>query len=826
MKKVLSFFLIMMIVISSLSVFAYESAHEAESFVNGTEYVYNLKTIGIKPYSVTSTTCEPVNNTGSINKSTMTVFKLPMPTLSDEQTIENYKFRFCTSSAGNLMTYNRVVGLDNLDWSKVEDKTMNLTQEPLASAFADYETYSAYTSSEAVLCENYADTYYYYYDITAYANECRENGQDAIYVGVFNAYTKKVYAFTDSQFAADDERIPYAYFTPGVKTVDEEDDGYVNGEEYVYNIKSTGKRTYFVSNSDCKAGGYSTNVNKTTVTVIQFPLPKLDADQTLANYKIRICDVKASEDRGSSYIYLKLDNLNWESVTSLEARLTDEPFASAVANYNNADYLASQGSTSTKCTGYDFYYYTVDVTDYANECIAKGNEVMHIGVYSRSTRSIFALTDSSFTADDERIPYAYFTPGEISPIEFVSSNVDEKKPFVNSADDAVTFTFSQAVESAAATVNGKEFECVADGNKVSVSGLDDFSKCVVSVIANDAGGNEVEGSATVYTSYFPGYDGFGYLTTPSRIINASESKTSTYNPSTSKAQVVLWKVALPEIEEGKLFESFKLRFLSPVSCGEAFDFFKLPEDLDVENLVFTSDDTPEGKINIADYANNYNCYKADTGLKFSETTDLAWSDKDNGFLEASYADFTEYANECLLGGQTHMYIGIRSNSTQAITGVGNSTLAPAGQVHYYYWKTKDADSFIYAPYFYEGYEEDAELYSQAGAMMPLSTIVKGSFCYFRTMCCNYEDTAKTYKLIIANYSTKGKLVGVKTSTVTVPANTEKIIESETIYAGVKGKIKAFIWDDTELKSAIPYATTISVVEPPLDENETPEAPIE
>ena len=622
MKKFISIFVVMMLICSSLPIFAYESAHDTESFVNGTEYEYSLKKIGVKPYQISSASCTAATYTASTNKTTMTVFKLPLPEIADSQTIANYKFRFCSSSNGDQTVYNRVVGLDNLDWSKVEDGSINLTQEPLASAFADYETYTAYSSVESVLCENYADTYYYYYDITEYANKCRANGQDAIYIGVFHAYTRKVYAFTDSGFAS----------------------------------------------------------------------------------------------------------------------------------------------------------------------------------------------------DDERIPYTYFTTGEVPPIEFVSSNVNEKKPFVNSADDAVIFTFSEIVESATATVNGNEFACLTDGKKVSVSGLDDFSKCIVSVTAKDKIGNEATASATVYTSYFPGYDGFGYLTTPSRIINASENKTSTHNPSTSKTQVVLWKVALPELEEGKLFESFKLRFLSPVSYGEAYNFFKLPGDLDVENLIFTNNETPEGKTNIADYANNYNYYKADTGLKFSETTDLTWSDKDNGFLEASYADFTEYANECLLNGQTHMYIGIRSNSTQAITGVGNSTLAPAGQVHYYYWKTKDADSHIFTPEFV-AVDDESET--------ALSTLVQGGSYKFNAKVSNFEDADKNLNLIIAKYSTKGKLIAVKTKVVTVPGNSENYkIESKEISFSTKGTVKAFIWDDTELKSAIPYATTISVVEPPLDENETPEAPIE
>lgn len=624
MKKMLSILLTLMLVFSASGAFAADSAHDAETFVNGTEYEYSLKTIGVKPYGLSASECKAATYTSATNKVSMTVFQLPIPELDETQTISNYKFRFCGSSTGNFSTYIKAVKLDGVDFSKLQDLSARLTDEPYASAFNNYDTYKIGTDVTAVQCTNYTDNYYYYLDITDYATECRNNGQTVMYVGVFNAYTKNIFAFTDSGFAADDERIPYTYFT-----------------------------------------------------------------------------------------------------------------ASAMPDM---EYLGSNPVDSLEAT-----------------------------------------------------------------------------PVCETNVNSVVFAFNNAVEEATATINGTSTECTIDGANVTVEGFS-FGSNTVSVTATDANGTEATASESFFA--FAGYEGYDYLKSQSMYVNATEQKISTYNPSCAKAQAVVWRIPLPTLKEGQILESFKLRFLSPNACGESFNLFKLPgQDWVAENLIFTSNETPEGKANIADYANNYNYYKADTGIKNATSTDLAWPDKDNGVLEVTYADLTAYANECILNGQTTMWLGFRSNSTSAITGIGNSTLAPANIVHYIYWNATDAKEYIATPKFVAA--DDAE-------ETALSSLTSSESYKFTVNYSNYEDADKDVTFIIASYNNKGKLIGVNMNSAKALANTEnQKLESEAVTAtSGNGKIKAFIWDNSGIKPVLSYASTISVVKPVVDENETPEAPIE
>ena len=219
-------------------------------------------------------------------------------------------------------------------------------------------------------------------------------------------------------------------------------------------------------------------------------------------------------------------------------------------------------------------------------------------------------------------------------------------------------------------------------------------------------------------------------------------------------------------------------------------------------------------VAIASFSN-----KPDTGIKSATSTDLAWQDKDNGVLEVTYADLTAYANECILNGQTTMWLGFRSNSTSAITGIGNSTLAPANIVHYIYWNAADAKEYIATPKFVAA--DDAE-------ETALSSLTSSGNYKFTVNYSNYEDADKDITLIIASYNNKGKLIGVNMNSAKALANTEnRKLESEAVTAtSGNGKIKAFIWDNSGIKPVLSYASTISVVEPVVDENETPEAPIE
>lgn len=604
MKKLLAILLMLTFLVSTVPVFAAESAHGVTEFANGTEYMYNLKTIGVRPYQVTSTACTVAKYTSSANTGSMTVFQLPIPEISESQTFSNYTFRVCTSSAGNLGTYIKLVKLDGLDWSKITSGTTNLTEEPLASAFKNYEAYRANSSIEAVKCTAYPDNYYYLLDITDYAKFCRNNGQTVMHVGVYTPYAKKVYAFSDSSFSTDDERIPYTYFTA-------------------------------------------------------------------------------------------------ESIPAME-------------------YLGS------------------DIED-----------------------SI------------------------------------EKTPACETNKNSVTFSFNNLVKQVSATVNGEASQCSVIGSKVTVSNLD-FGSNDVSVTAADANGVEATASQSLFV--FENYDGYDYLKEQSYTVNSDGSSYSGYNPSSAPKQAVVWSIPLPTVESGKEISQFNLRFLSPNAKGESYRLIKLPgENWDKENLVFITGEVAEGKVNIEEYISSYPEYKANIGTKSFETSTLEWADNDNGYLEATYADLTKYAKECIENGQSKMWLAIHSTSTCAITGIGNTQHAPNGRVHYVYWKFEDAEQTASVPKVVLSSDENT--YANATALTALS---KDATYKFVTKLSNFEAEDKEITLIIAKYDSENTLTGVAPVTVTVAAGATNVEASSPALAmnGTEGIVKAFIIAEDDSKPVI------------------------
>jgi len=611
MKKLLAILLMLTFLVSAVPVFAAESAHGVAEYTNDTEYVYSLKTIGVHPYVITSSTCKKATYTAATNKSSMTVFELPIPNLTEGQTIKNYKFRFCGSSDGNFSTYIKAVKLDGADNSKLKDLSARLTDEPYNSAFNNYAAYRADTSVEAVQCTTHTTKYYYYLDITAYANECRNKGQSVMYVGVFNAYTKNIFAFSDSSFAADDERIPYTYFTA-------------------------------------------------------------------------------------------------ESIPAME-------------------YLGS------------------DIED----SIAK-------------------------------------------------------TPACETNKNSVTFSFNNPVKQVSITVNGEATQCRISGSRVTVADLG-FGSNDVSVTAADVNGIEATASQSLFV--FADSDGYDYLKDSSYLVTADGSSYSGYNPSSAPKQAVVWSIPLPTVESGKEISQFNLRFLSPNAKGENYRLIKLPgENWDKENLVFTTGEVAEGKVNIEKYISSYPEYKANIGTKTFETSTLEWADNDNGYLEATYADLTKYAKECIENGQSKMWLAIHSTSTYAITGIGNTQHAPAGRVHYVYWKFEDAEQTASVPKVI--LSDDVNAYANAVGLTALS---KDATYKFVTKISNYEAEDQEVTLIIAKYDSENTLTGVAPVTVTVTAGATDVEASSASLAmgGTEGKVKAFII--TEDDSTPVIVTHVSLI---------------
>ena len=222
MKKVLSVLLALMLVITALPTFAASSAVGQTEYADGIEYEYSIVSYAngmannseapddsYFPWYVSGSGSSRVKSGGGVstNSGAYLIFKLPLPKLSQEQVISNYKFNFATNTkTGNVGGSYSIARLpDNME----EMLSENLKTSD--SVIADSKANSAMSSLEAIQVEG-TEYYHYQADITAFANESYLKGLDHCYIMIWSASTYK-FMWSDSSYA--ESQKPYCYFTAG-----------------------------------------------------------------------------------------------------------------------------------------------------------------------------------------------------------------------------------------------------------------------------------------------------------------------------------------------------------------------------------------------------------------------------------------------------------------------------------------------------------------------------------------------------------------------------------------------------------------------------------
>lgn len=186
MKKILSVVMVIMLAFSQLSAFASDYANGVESEeANVASNVYLVNSSGSTQQSST-TNVEVKDGTSYM------IYPIPMPKLDVNQVFESFKFSVVTydGDARDMSSYLRLYKLPGDSWDGA-----SMTNSTISSYVNDYETYKAGLITQSVDTGTSGKNYRYTFDITDYANECRN--QSVIYVAAtIKTITAKVWVGT------------------------------------------------------------------------------------------------------------------------------------------------------------------------------------------------------------------------------------------------------------------------------------------------------------------------------------------------------------------------------------------------------------------------------------------------------------------------------------------------------------------------------------------------------------------------------------------------------------------------------------------------------
>ena len=711
-------------------------------------------------------------------KGNFAVYKIALPDVAEG---EGYEHFIISTSCGSAATYIMMPGED-WDFTKSLADTYWYNKITVADTVADYKANDA-----AIVVEENSHYNKYLADITTYANQCLNAGQEYMYIaaGAWSSTSNvAVHTMSDSSYVAA-ELYPQYYYRVGdaVETPDlppvKEEIPEVPFDHTIAGYQGVGNLTA-VPASYKVAGGVPTaasgNWGSTYMSGSgEFVIYKINVPAAPEGKEINHFILRFGGSKHPMRVF-KMPGTDWDLTKSL----ADTDWYKAVTvEATAAEYYANDAAIlSEEGASYNNYY--ADITNYVKECALSGQEYFYVVATawnSRSNVGLSTMTDGDYVRAGHK-PQYYYSFGDPKPIEFLSSSVEDGG-FMADVDAGVTFTFSANVESATATINDAAAEATFENGVVTVKGLVKNAENIIEVIATDAKGNEASASITVN-----GY-GKANLTIPTYAVTASGSKASTYNPSSSYASTIIFQIPLPKVSEGKEIDNFTFNFLTPTKLGATYDLVKLPgEDWVVANLIQTSGEVPDGLTNIYDFAEDEMgwkyVYDATRAKITSERVDIAPSattEDNKSYL--NHANLSEYARECIANGQSKMYLAVRSSSTQSITGIGDSSHAKDGRYHTVTWTFKDADVQIAAPK--AVLAADTASYDEA---MGAAVLAKDTEYKFVTKA-NIAG-----KFIVAKYNANGTLASI--DAIDLDGTGAEVSASFATGADA-GFVKAFVW---------------------------------
>jgi len=624
-EKILALVLSVLMIASQIGVIAFAEESAAPTIED-----YQAISDPVKVTADAYTNDSPMrtfNNDTTIHDSCGVVYKVEFPDMEGKE-FKNFIFRFGSWFYGGDSM--RVMGLP----ADTDVANLSESDEPFASMWANEAAYKCNVGS--VLGDNfYATLYHNYADITAYANECLKAGDDYMYIVVDSASTGKAFSsnLTDSSYIGWDMYPYYYYDTNDIPVYDPENPTIEGIQAISEPVQVTGPtysdgepmKPYINENANiCSAFGVVYKVDLPDMAGKEFEHFIFRFSTSFyGGSSLRVMGVPADTD---------IDNLG----------RSDEPFASMWANQEANK--CNVGPVLGDNFAYNYYKNYADITEYANKCLDAGDEYMYIAVGSASTAKAFSseLTDSTYIGYDMYPYYYHSTKEKDITLSLTQTNPENGAKDIK-ADTAVEFTFSNAIEFASATVNGKDAEANWDKNKVTVTAeFKQYTDYTVEVEITDIYGQELKSQVAFTTG--------GAFVSPKQTdgeswyITSSGSRALTDRQSIDLRQnnFVLHKIPVPQVNDGEILNSYKLSYIL-YPAGYATYVLKFEgEDWDPDSM--TSADEEVANI-LANYK-NYNVTESQTN-ELIETNHYCHTD-----------DITAYVNECILLGQEYMYVGV------------------------------------------------------------------------------------------------------------------------------------------------------------------------
>jgi len=714
-------------------------------------------------------------------KGNFAIYKIALPAVAEG---EGYKHFVISTGCGSAATFIMMPG-ENWDFTKTLADTFWYKNITADATVAEYKANDA-----AVLVE---ETNYYkncLADITTYANQCLNAGQEYMYIaaGAWSSTSNvALTTMTDSSYVGADNypcyyyRVGEAVETPDFPKMEEDapEEPEVPFEHTIAGYQGVGNLTKVTESYKVSGGAVSAASGSWGSTYMSgrgnFVIYKIDVPQAPEGKEIEHFILRFGASKNPMRVF-KMPGTDWDFTKTLAGTPWYNAVtvaASSTAYYaNEADILVEEG------TSYNNYY--ADITTYVKECALSGQDYFYVVATawnSTSNVGLSTMTDSTYVGAGHN-PQYYYSFADAKPIEFLSSSVKDGG-FVDDVEAGVDFMFSAVVENATATINDEAAEVEFAGGVVSVKNLNKNIANTIEVIATDASGNEATASITVN-----GY-GKANLTRSTYVVNSAGSTASTYNPSASYVATVIFQIPLPEVADGKEIENFTFNFITPNALGNLFQLVKLPgEDWTAANLIQTDGEVAEGLTNIYSFTQDPVSYKyvnkATRAKITSERVDIAPSaSNDDGKSYMNHANLSEYARECIARGQSTMWLAVRSNSTVAITGIGDSSHAGAGRIHTVTWTIKEKDAAIAAPKAVLAAEEVS--YDEASA----TTLLEKETEYKFITKANVVG-----KLVVAQYDANKKLVSIDAADLD---GTGADVAAAFTTGAEEGFVKVFVW---------------------------------
>ena len=703
------------------------------------------------------------------------ILKVDLPTIGNGQKYGKMIVRFAHSAGTDNNIAFKVEGIDVPNVSSIADTDFYKTIIKNRTA----SQYIAYDASNPIVTESMSGTNFHYVDITNWAQQSYYEGKDYVYlaVGSWNS-TVDLYAttLTDGDYTRAKYYPSYWYSIEDVEELAPIEQT-LEAYKAMPNLTNVTMSYYGGSGIINDASGHfgSSYFTQGQFVVYKIPMPVVPIGKTLGNFVLR-----TGTDKEAIRL-LKMAGEDWTVPGDLSAWYT--------ANKTQAKFealYAYDGDIIFETPTHNINAY-FDVSKYVRDCYAAGQDYIYLAAapYNNRTKiALHTLSDGDYVASGNK-PQYYYTFSDIPALSYISANVDNGEII---SETQVEFTFSNVLKSATAKINGNDLVCEVKGNKAIVQ-LTPYVTSNIVVTATDNARNVVASDPITVKA------GYGNKTIVddynTKLVSNSGASDSKYSPRVNNSESTVMRIKLPSIEEGKTIKEFGIKFLS----GErryptSFRLFKIPFDGAVcANLIQTSGETPDGKINIQVYKTGaYNEYKANLG-EFEYGGITAKND------HVHYADITKYVKECYERGQTTMLIGFTANDSQSMVGIGDGDLDTAKRYHYIYWTVEDTDFSAKAPKFVAS--DDANTFANATG---LASLAKAAEYKFITSLANFGAEDASVTLYIAQYA-DGELIGITPKTVTVTANgtAADFTSANFTVDALAENVKAFIWNDAEQK---------------------------